>query len=93
MKAFLICLAWASVFAAGASAILWFISASKWMNEYADDQKEARSDRMIFTKNGRKIDLVGTTANQSRWSAYAAIATGIVVLLQAIFAAVVGPPA
>ncbi|WOH70661.1 hypothetical protein RX330_20400 [Bradyrhizobium sp. NDS-1] len=92
MKAFLTCLTWASVIVAGASAILWFISASKWMNEYADDQKETRSDRMIFTRNGRKIDLVGTTANQSRWSAYAAIATGIVVLLQAI-AAGIGPPA
>lgn len=85
-------LTWASVVCAGLAAILWFFSASKWMNVYADEQKEARSDRMVFIKNGRRVDLVGTTANQSCWSGYAAIVTGIAVLLQAVGMWLPSPP-
>lgn len=84
---------WASVALAGVAAALWFVSASRWMNNYVDEQKEPRSDRMVFTKNGRQVDLVGTAANQSRWSSYAAIVTGIAVLLQALAMRLPGPPA
>ena len=75
---------WASVIAAGLTAALWFVSASSWMNVYVDDQRAARSDRMVFRKNGRQIDLVETTATQSRWSGYAAFVTGLAVLFQAL---------
>ncbi|MHC4043575.1 hypothetical protein [Bradyrhizobium sp. 23AC] len=85
-------LTWASVFLAGVAAILWFVSASNWMNVYADEQMEARSDRMLYIRNGRKVDLVGTTANQSRWSSFAAVITGIAVLLQALAMRLPGPP-
>ncbi|WP_334520751.1 hypothetical protein [Bradyrhizobium sp. AZCC 2230] len=86
-------LTWASVISAGSAAILWFISASPWMNNYVDDQTRPRADRMVFLRNGRKVDLVGTTANQSRWSAYAAAVTGIAVLLQGVGMKLPGPPA
>ncbi|SEN59373.1 hypothetical protein SAMN05443254_109268 [Bradyrhizobium sp. OK095] len=86
-------LTWTSVVLAGIAAVLWFASASNWMNNYVDEQTETRADRMVFLKNGRKVDLVGTTANQSRWSGYAAIVTGIAVLLQALGMAPPCPPA
>jgi hypothetical protein len=77
-------LTWASVVAAGLAAVLWFVSASSLMNVYVDDQKVARSDRMVFRKGGHQIDLVGTTERQSNWSGYAAVVTGVAALLQAL---------
>lgn len=64
-----------------------------WRNNYVDEQTQARSDRMLFTKNGRKVDLVGTFANQSRWSSYAAAVTEVAVLLQALGMRLPCPPA
>jgi hypothetical protein len=39
---------------------------------------------MVYRKGERQVDLVGTTQAQSRWSGYAAVITGIAVLLEAL---------
>jgi hypothetical protein len=86
-------LTWTSVVFGGIAAVLWLVSASSWMCNYVEEQSEARPDRVVVTKDGRKVDLVGTMASQSRWSGYAAVVTAAAVLLQTLGMTLPGPPA
>lgn len=71
----------ASAMAAVIAAGLWLYSAK--VEVYAENQSSPRADNLVIMKDDRKYDVTGTAQEQSRWSAYAAIAAAAAALLQA----------